>query len=268
MLCEKPLGLNAEQAEEMVLVCGENNVNLGHATMMRFNGVHRKMREVIDSGAIGRPIAIHGRYVLWSTALADPSYTDEKIWQMPASSRPLIWRQTKRLSGGGPMMDLGIHVIDTMVFLVGHIKEVASFCDTFTHNLDVEDTASVLLKFENGAQAVLECYNSVANFRGRRSLGVFGEKGSLVAEETMGPPSDKNRLLYFEAESNLSVEVGPKEVEFQPYNMYQTEFQLFSEAVEAKKPYVIPGEEGLHIQRVLDAVYRSSEERRFISIDP
>ena len=177
------------------------------------------------------------------------------------------WRQQKRIGGGGPLMDDGVHAIDTMVFLLGHVAEVSSFCDTLTRDRDIEDTASVLLKFENRAQGVLECFASVPNFQGRRLLQVMGSDGVLFAKETLGPPSyDKDQLFYFKPEENYSVEVEPREIVCEPVAMYEKMFSLFSEAVEGGDPYPIPGDEGLHIQRILDAVYRSSEERRYVTI--
>ena len=58
----------------------------------------------------------------------------------------------------------------------------------------------------------------------------------------------------------------PREIVCEPVEMYEKMFSLFSEAVEGGDPYPIPGDEGLHVQRILDAVYRSSEERRYVTI--
>ena len=266
VLCEKPLALNAEQAHEMVRACEEAGVTLGHGTMMRFNSCHQTMRELLVRGEIGRPVAVHARYGdWWAPEVPGASADDETIWRMDRD-RGVAWRQSRRLSGGGAMMDMGVHVIDTAVFLLGHVKEVAAFCDTLTSSADVEDTASVLLKFQSGVQATLESYTSVSNVPGRRRFQVFGESGSLLAEETMGPPSARNRLFHLDGSVDRKTEPEPREVECPPVNMYETQFRLFSEAVETGSKYVNPGEEGLHVQRVLDAVYRSSGERRFISI--
>ncbi len=65
MLSEKPMATSVEQAEEMVRVCRENGVILGHATMKRFNAYHQKMKELIDTGSIGRLLGVHARYSVW-----------------------------------------------------------------------------------------------------------------------------------------------------------------------------------------------------------
>ena len=267
VLVEKPMAVNVQECEELVKACRDNGVILGHATMMRFNAVHQRMREMIQDGAVGRPLAVHARYnVWWQPDLPMASDDDAEVWR-ETDNRQMKWRQQKRIGGGGPMMDDGVHAIDTMVFLLGHVAEVSSFCDTLTRDRDIEDTASVLLKFENRAQGVLECFASVPNFQGRRLLQVMGSDGVLFAKETLGPPSyDKDQLFYFKPEENYSVEVEPREIVCEPVEMYEKMFSLFSEAVEGGDPYPIPGDEGLHIQRILDAVYRSSEERRYVTI--
>ena len=266
VLCEKPLGLNAEEAAEMVRVCEEEGVTLGHGTMMRYNACHASMRSMVAEGALGQPVAMHALYSdLWPTDLEGLSQPAEEVWAL-GDERAITWRQRRSLGGGGPMADLGIHVIDTMVFIMGRVREVASLCDTLTSRLDVEDTASVLLKFENGAQATIECYSSAAKFKGRRSLRIYGSEGSLLAYESLGPQTTEDRLLHFDGRDDPYAEALPVQIDVTRVNMYETQFRLFSEAVESEAPYAVSGREGLHTVRVLDAVYRSSRERRFVTI--
>ena len=266
VLCEKPLGINPREAEEMVRVCREEGVTLGHGTMMRYNACHLRMRDMVVDGTIGRPVAVHALYSdWWPSDLANLSAGQDDLWKV-GDERAVTWRQRKSLGGGGPMADLGIHIIDTMVFMMGRVREVASFCDTLTRDMDVEDTASVLMKFENGAQATIECYSSVARFEGRRSLRVSGSKGSLMAEETLGPQSTVDRLYHFDGRADPETEAPPIELDIPRANMYETQIRLFSESVENGTPYAISGAEALHTIRVLDAVYHSSLERRFVSI--
>ena len=270
ILCEKPMALDAAQCEEMVKACTDHGVQLGHATMMRFNACHKKMREMIVSGALGRPLVVHARYsVWWSSEVTDLPDSDEKVWEL-GDIRQTTWRRMKRIAGGGPMMDQGVHAIDTMVYLLGRVTEVGCFADTLTIKSDVEDTASVLLKFDNGVHGMLECYSSIPNFRGRRLLEVFGEKGSLKAEETLGPPLatlPNHRLFHYESSANGAYDAEPRPIACPADNAYEIQFSLFSEAVETGSPYPNSGEEALHVQRTLDAAFCSSSERRFISVE-
>lgn len=253
VLCEKPIALNARQGEEMVRVCREQNVILGIGYMMRYHAGHQKMHDLIQNGAIGRPVAAHVRYSVWSPPVA----SDREFG---------AWIHDPKIAGGGPMMDMGVHTIDLLSMLVGRIREVSSFCDTLVHDYEVEDTSTVLFKFDNGAQGVMECYMSVPNFRGRRLVEVYGSEGMLVAENTIYQ-SPIGHLWYYKCTPDRIVDAEPEEIEYTPVNMYWSEIRLFSEAVESGGSYQISGEEGLYVQRVVDAVYRSSAERRVIILD-
>ena len=267
VLSEKPMAISAEQAEAMVQACAENGVILGHATMMRFNAYHRRMKDLIDAGEIGKPLGAHARYSVWWNPNVPQDAGGDSIFGL-TDTRQIAWRQTKRIGGGGPMLDDGVHALDTMVFLLGRVGEVFGFCDTLTRERDVEDMASVLVKFRNGAQGMMECYSAVPNFQGRRVLRVYGDEAQLLALGTLGPPSDYNRLFRLKAEGGeLYEESAPEEIPVTPALMYETQFRLFSDAVEGGEPFPIPGEEGLHIQRVIDGVFRSSETRQAVSIE-
>lgn len=254
ILCEKPIALNAQQGAEMVRVCHTQGVTLGVGFMMRYHGAHQKMLEMIRTGVLGQPVAARVRYSVWSP----PVPPDEALG---------AWIHDPAVAGGGPMMDMGVHTIDLLSMLLGRITEVASFCDTLVHDYEVEDTASMIFKLDNGAQAVLECYMSVPNFRGRRLVEVYGTAGLLVAENTIFqlPTGD---LWHYQRAPDGFADVAPTAVKYTPVNMYQREIQLFSEALERGRPYQIAGEDGVYVQRVVDAVYRSSEERRVIALDP
>ena len=253
VLCQKPIALNAQQGEEMVRVCDAQNVILGIGLMMRYHACHQKMCDLIQGGAIGKPVAARVRYSVW----APPVDTDEDFG---------TWLHDPKIAGGGSMMDMGVHTIDLMSMMVGRITEVCSFCDTLVHGYEVEDTASILFKFDNGAQGIMECYMSVPNFPGRRLLEIYGSEGMLVAENTIYQLPTGN-LWHYKRTPDGVVESEAEAIEYIPEHMYLREIQLFSEAVENGGAYQIPGEDGLYVQQVVDAIYRSSAERRVIALD-
>ena len=280
VLSEKPMATSATEAKAMVDACNENGVLLGHGTMMRFNASHAKMKEKIDAGELGKLLSVHGIYsVYWDPGVPKDTGKDKDILDLEqGEGRQLAWRQISRLSGGGPMADDGIHAIDTMVYLMGHVAEVASFTDTLTRDRDIEDTATVVLKFESGAQGLLECYSSVPNFKGRRSLRVMGDKGVLLSKETLGPPmmvaddgtiTRHNRLFQFRGFTGEAhdEEMQPEEIYLDHVMMYKKQFGGFSDAIRGKSSYRNLGDEGLHSMRVLEAALTASKERRFVTIE-
>ena len=95
MLSEKPMATSVEQAEEMVRVCGENGVILGHATMKRFNAYHQKMKELIDTGSIGRLLGVHARYSVWWNPEV-PEDTDPNLMLAPSSTFCILFASRDR----------------------------------------------------------------------------------------------------------------------------------------------------------------------------
>jgi predicted dehydrogenase len=250
VLCEKPMAMNGAQCEEMVLACRERNVTLGVGFMMRFHACHRKMRQMIDNGDIGRPVAAHVRYCLWSP---------------PSDGKG--WGHDPEIAGGGPLQNQGSHAIDILNMMFGPIQAVSALCDNVTHSYAVEDMDTMLVKFENGAHGALDIWAGVPNWRGRRLLEVFGSEGVLVAEETMGQ-LPTGRLWYQKAVDGGGPESEPEEIDFTPVNTYRAQIRAFSEAIAAGRPYEVPGEQGLHVQRVIDAAYLSAAEGRRVAVDP
>ena len=116
--------------------CRDAAVTFMTCYYQRFSARHRKIREIIQAGGIGRVTAVR-----WNFSGRYPSGQE-------------IWQHDPARAGGGPFTDLGTHGVDLMRFLVGEIVAVAAFVDTLVESYAVEDTASAILKFANGAQGV------------------------------------------------------------------------------------------------------------------
>ena len=100
VLCEKPMGMNADECRRMVEAAHLARVLLGVAHVFRFEASTARFRERIAAGDIGRPIF----------ARAEFSY--------PASGHPRKWLSDRTLSGGGPIADVGVHCIDALRYIL------------------------------------------------------------------------------------------------------------------------------------------------------
>ncbi|MBA7678368.1 1,5-anhydro-D-fructose reductase [subsurface metagenome] len=101
ILCEKPMAMNLNQAEEMMRVCEENRVKFTLDYMMRYHSHHRKIKELIDEGALGT--LVMGRAQL-------------TCWYPPTEG---AWRQRFEFGGGGSLIDMGTHCIDLLEMFMG-----------------------------------------------------------------------------------------------------------------------------------------------------
>jgi predicted dehydrogenase len=131
ILIEKPLAMTAEEGQKVVDYCKEKGVLIAAGLMMRFGAYVQAMKKAVAEGKIGKPVSGYAQFTCW--------YPD-----MPGN-----WRQSKKNGGGGSMMDMGVHCIDLMQYILGtKVKDVAAFHDTLTFNYEVEDSSTVLLRME------------------------------------------------------------------------------------------------------------------------
>jgi predicted dehydrogenase len=169
VLCEKPLGRNADEAFEtwrrveaagVVHMCGFN---------YRFVPAVRLAREMIEAGELGEIYHFRGRYLQeW---LMDPEM-------------PKVWRLDKEAAGSGALGDLGAHVIDLARYLVGEISAARARTKTFIderdgESVDVDDAVVSLVDFDGGAIGTIEASRFCHGHKNSLSFEINGTKGSL-----------------------------------------------------------------------------------------
>ncbi len=189
VVCEKPLGVSAQDAAAMLAACREAGVFHGLAAGYRWSPAVRAIGKLIADGELGTIRSIRASFML--DYAADPDV-------------PLLWRFRKAFSGGGIAIDTGYHLVDCARFLVGEIETVQAIAATFvterplpgadavgnrggrtgaagireTGVVDVEDAAAALVTFAGGAYGVLETSRIAIGKRVSLQIEVFGSKGS------------------------------------------------------------------------------------------
>jgi predicted dehydrogenase len=136
VLCEKPLGRNADEALAMVEAARKSSRILKTGFNHIFHPAIWKAKELFDGGAIGKLLTIRARYGHGSR----PGMEKE-------------WRSSRTLSGGGELLDQGVHVIDLIRWFAGEVQEVYGKAVTKFWNIEVEDNAYALLTCRNGVIA-------------------------------------------------------------------------------------------------------------------
>lgn len=237
ILCEKPLALTSAQAQQMIDGCRANGVQLMVCYYQRYNTRHQQIKALLAAGAIGQVTAVR------------INFSD----YFPPT--PGYWHHTPAISGGGPLMDLGIHAIDLLRYLCGEIVEVVALVDTLAAASAVEDTATLLLKLANGAQAVITSHWSTAAFEPQQSNGleISGTLGTIQAAPISAKDSAGTlRLLTADGVQDFGVAPGG----VRPHVALLT---AFGQALAEQTPAPIPGEEGLAGLRVIEAAYQSAQ---------
>jgi predicted dehydrogenase len=256
ILCEKPLGINVKECEEMVDECKRNSVKLGVGFMMRFHGLHQKIKKMIKDGVIGTPVLARAQLTCWYPRIEG------------------AWRQNPELSGGGSLIDLGSHCIDLLEMLLStRVKEVFSFQDTLIHKYPVEDSSVVLLRFNSGAMGVIDNFFNIPDKASKNLLEIYGTRGSIMAEGSIGQESTGKGLLYYypqeEYESKqerMIEEFKPQEIEYDVIKIYAAEVDHFSQCILENTEPEINGEVGLWNMKVISACYESAKLKKAVEV--
>ena len=179
VLCEKPLAVQVADADAMVEVCKANNVMLGVVFQQRAEGSRRAMKKLIDEGAIGE---------IYRIAMTAPWYRPQVYYNSGA------WRDTWNGEGGGILMKQAPHSLDQMIWLGGAPKSVQALASTRLHAIEVENTATSLIEYSNGATATFT--TSTAEVLSFERIEVYGDKGVLRWEN--------GKLQHYAAAESLS----------------------------------------------------------------
>ena len=164
VFCEKPPAKTLNELKEVKLISSNTpNLKLMYGFNHRFHLSVEEAKSIIDSNALGQIINMRGVY--GKSQMISFNQTD--------------WRTRREESGGGILLDQGIHMLDLMRYLSGEdFSEIFSFIDNAFWNFDVEDNAYVLMKSKTGVVAQL--HSSATQWRHLFNLEITMEKGSLV----------------------------------------------------------------------------------------
>ncbi len=229
MLVEKPMAMNAAEAAQMVEAARSSGVMLGVAHVMRFEPSVRWFRERIASGAIGKPLLARAVFVA------------------PLLQSARTWINDPSLATGGPLADIGVHCFDTLRYVLGEEVESVMAQAHYDEHWSVEASGTTLFHFSGGTLGTMSVS---ARAPYQTLLEVIGEDGVLSAVNAM--TVDQPVTVELRRGFDLI-----EKTEVSNANAYTAQVEAFAAAVESGKPFVIPGEEGLENQLILDAIFRS-----------
>jgi predicted dehydrogenase len=213
------------------------------------------MKKAVEEGKIGQVVNGYSQFTLWLP---------------PAAGN---WRLDKKHSGGGPLMDMVVHCIDLMEYITGkRVNEVVAFNDTAVFDYTVEDSSTVLLKLDGNIQCVVQTNFNIPDAVARWRLEFFGTRGRLMGDTIIGQ-NDGGKLsgVFLESVSEYNAtqdhadEQGT-ELEGDFGNLYTREVESFSDSILNGTPLEVPAWDALHVQKVVEAAYRSSEEHIAVKI--
>lgn len=229
VLVEKPMAMSVAQCRTMIDECRASNVRLGVAYYRRFYAMVHRMKQLLDQGKIGKPLAV-------SAVTATPMDM--------SSDQDGYWRAIPELSGGGALMDVGSHRIDLFLDLFGPVQEVHAFCRTIAADYSVEDTSLLQMSFASGVVGALQCHFGCQD---PDEFVVTGTQGRLIARPLNGD------RLEVETGEDSAVEVLPP-----PSNFCRPLIEDFVDAIVNQQEPTITGEMGMECNEVMERAYASA----------
>jgi len=272
---EKPLALMVADAREMVEAAKKANVK----TLVGFNYIKNPAaqlaKQIIENGEIGEIVHFYGTH-------------NEDYLASPQT--PIDWHCIKELAGLGALGDLAAHIVNMAHYLIGNIREVAGDMATVIAqrpdpknlatliNVENEDQASALVRFESGVMGVIETSRIASGCKMGLTYVVTGTKGSIAyTQERMAELQLYRHDDPVARQGFKTILVGPSHPDYAPFCVSAGHGFGFNDQKTIEIRDLINGiaagdkmwpdfEEGLRVSKVLEAIAQSSQERRWIKL--
>ncbi|MFA6714900.1 MAG: Gfo/Idh/MocA family oxidoreductase [Victivallaceae bacterium] len=247
VLCEKPMAMNAAEAEEMLAAAKRTGKRLGINFSFRFRPQSFAMKRLIEAGEVGD---IYFGRTVWQRRRGMPKFGG--------------WFGQKALAGGGPLIDLGVHRLDLALWLMDYPEPEWVMGSAYNHiasklaaregkAFDVEDFACGMIKFKNGATLELEA-SWAGNIKDNEQMSttLLGTAGGLHQYNLHGGYEFHVECYQEKAGCQYDLHLHPPVPECR--NLYYT----FIDALVKDEPYLVAPEQGVTVMKLLDALYESA----------
>jgi predicted dehydrogenase len=238
VLAEKPGAISLREVEELEAASQKSGALYRIGYNHRYHPAFLKAREIFQSGALGPIMFVRGRYGQGGRI----GYDKE-------------WRADAKLSGGGELIDQGVHLIDLAGIFLGEFTQVDGHVATYFWDMPVDDNAFISLRNAKGQTAWLHA--SCTEWKNMFSLEIYGRDGKLHMEG-LGGSYGIERLHYYK----MLPQMGPPETTVWEYprgdDSWKIEMQEFFEDIRLKRTPEPGLKEARAVLRVVEALYKKA----------
>ncbi|EKN65217.1 oxidoreductase domain-containing protein [Neobacillus bataviensis LMG 21833] len=261
VLCEKPLCMSYEEALEIKAATERTDKQFMIGYVRRHASSIAILKEFIDNGSLG------------------------EIYYAKASNlrrlgNPGGWFSDKSRSGGGPLIDIGVHVLDLLWYLMGRPKVKTVSANTYNKlgnrsNIktlsfyqaadyspenNVEDLANAIIRFDNGASLMVDVSFTLHAKQDQSSAIIFGDKGGAEIDPQLVMVREENDIIL-----NCTPQIDHPSFNFA--DGFQNEINHFVNSCLTGEEPIGGIEDGLEMMKILTAIYESAEKKREIAFD-
>jgi predicted dehydrogenase len=238
VLVEKPAARHVKELDSVIAASIQSTALVRVGFNHRYHWALRKAREIVGSGELGELMFVRARYGHGGRI----GYDQE-------------WRANPDISGGGELIDQGIHLIDLARWFLGEFTDVQGFAHTYFWNMPVDDNAFLLLKTAKNQVAFLHA--SCTEWKNLFSLEIFGRNGKLHVEG-LGGSYGVERLTYYK----MSPQMGPPETMIWEYpmpdNSWEAEFAEFIDDVQLGRQPAANLMDAYEALAIVEKIYKAS----------
>lgn len=260
VFCEKPMAINVQEAQEMLNVAKETGRQLYVGFVRRCGADCKAVHSFIEAGYLGSPYFAKAKYIR-------------------RNGFPGGWFGAKEYSGGGPLIDLGVHVIDLIRYVTGGPKPISVYAMTAnklgmlegvtkgaTHTAqsnvqypsDVEDFATAMIRFDNGMVLSVET-SFTLNGEDSAEVSIYGDKGGMLLEPQM--------KLYSVMNGYCVTTIPVPEAKFDWDNAFYTQMDNFVRAIKGEYDTLSIAEDGVILMKILSGAYESARTGHEVVLD-
>jgi predicted dehydrogenase len=242
---EKPIADTLKDANEMMEICNSIGVTLFVGHCFRRAGAARKIKQMIQEGLLGKVVLAEANWSANSQGIT-----------------PDAWRYYKDQCPGGPLMQLGIHHVDTLHYLLGPVTKVQGSFAHLRTPAEIDDVGVAILEFEQGARGVITgSYVSPRTYY----IRLYGSEGILEYVVDMSKwPVNK----FLDTMTTVTLQRGDlrETVDFSPSDMLVDELEEFAQCIHGEAVPETGAEEGIAALKVILAALESDENGKAISL--
>jgi predicted dehydrogenase len=235
VLVEKPGAKSYEELDAVLAAASKHRVCVSVGFNHRYHPAVQKAREIFESGALGPLMFIRGRYGHGGRL----GYEKE-------------WRADPKISGGGELIDQGVHLIDLARWFLGDFKNVSGSIHTYFWDMPVEDNAFLELRTEQGQTAWLHA--SCTEWKNLFSFEIYGRVGKLHIEG-LGGSYGTEQLSYY----RMLPQMGPPETTTWQYpgpdTSWHREFEAFAESVKRSDGSLAALQDAKSVLKIVRKIY-------------
>lgn len=241
---EKPICINAKQSRALVDAFKKADKQLTIGYMMKYHNLHEQAKALIKADQIGQVNNVRAQFSCWYPDIAG------------------AWRQKKALGGGGAIMDLGVHCIELIEYLLDdEIEEVKALYSTRTFSYEVEDGGVIAFKTKGGTLGHIDVNFNIPDLASESKLELYGSKGYILCKGTLGQEETGTMAHLYAPQGDYSAMQNRTVSEPTLYvggnaDLYEKQIALFVTTIQSGTNDYFYADRAVQVQEIVDKIYQ------------